>query len=1353
METKKILGLDLGTNSIGWAVVEAEENENGLQPHEILKAGSRIIPMKSDMLSKFCLGQTASATKERTQARSIRRMIDRHQLRRERLNRVLNILGYLPKHYADCLDSYGKIIKGQEPKLAWKVIDGKYQFMFMDSYNEMLDEFSRVHPELIANGKKIAYDWTIYYLRKKALYSPLTRQELAWLLLQFNQKRGYNQSRTEEIEQTETEQKELQSLRIIKVELSSEKKKGQNKYLIHLENGLIAEETSRTPIDWEGQIRDFIITTTYDVATGKIKNQAASLPDPKKDQWELLKVRTESNLRKRDITPGEYIYSLLLVGEEQKVVGDIVRTIDRCYYRDELKRILNVQKQHLPELQDEVLYRQAINALYPTNKTHRNHIVNQDWTYLLLDDVLFYQRPLKSKKYLIASCPFEEHVFVDKLEHKLKQSPIHVIPKSHPLYEEFRTWNYVHNVRVVEQATGKDVTNEYLGSHEQRASLFSFLYAKKEVNQESLLNALGIKPIKKADKKTLSEAEYAYSWKYDSDYKMECAQVCAELRAKLKKSKIDISVLAHKMRDYRTTNHLQSQWGDVFLNEEQEVLTNLWHLCYSINNQREYKKALTQWSKRYELGDLFVETFSKLKPFPSIYGAYSERAISRLLPLMREGEYWSADRIDPIGVVENSKKEGCKSKDLHPTFTRIQKIISGEVDESISLRTREQVKDLETIEQFQGLPDWKAAYVVYNRSSEAKLVTKWNSPDDITKYIKEFRHHSLNNPVVEKVVLETLRVVRDIFSEYNAIDEIHIELARELKKNAKARKKMAEEIKDNANAKQRARDMLNEMFNNPDIEGIRTYSAKHIEKIRVIEDAVLTSALKTDANDAINMHLLSKWKGKNKPTPNEIRKYCLWLEQRYQSPYTGQPIPFSRLFTKDYQVDHVVPQSLFFDDSLSNKVVCEAEVNADKDNKFGLEYIRTKKCGTVSISNGRKVSILSEESYRTLVERMWKHNPRKLRNMLRTNIPEDYGAHQMNDTRYISKLVMILLSNIVRETNVNGQITEQEVKSKKVVVTNGNITDRLKQDWGINEVWNKIILPRFERMNNLLNTDQYLVTTKNNHTIPNIPDNPNLDKKRIDHRHHAMDAIVIACTTQNHVNLLNNISANDSKEGSRYDLQVKLRKRESYIKDGEQRFKFTEFKKPWKTITEDTFDVLNNMVTSSKQDLRVLKHGKKQQCGISWGICRSLHAASGYGRVNLQEGIVYLPFQKAVMQINRIVNKDLRKKVRELLSLNMSMKQIEQYFKTERDVWSDVDVKKIGVYKYSEDGTKHYAAKRKNLINVFEDCVKDYLDASDKKDAIVAQKKIVDNTVKIIKSITDSGIQEILTNHFTMMYR
>lgn len=153
---KKILGLDLGTNSIGWAVVNSENDENGDEKITCIEAaGSRIIPMDAATLGDFAKGNTKSQTKERTDARGIRRLHERHLLRRERLNRVLSVMGFLPEHYDNALTRYGKFKDDKECKIAWKRNDdGKWTFIFMDSFNEMLSDFAACQPDWLAGGKR-----------------------------------------------------------------------------------------------------------------------------------------------------------------------------------------------------------------------------------------------------------------------------------------------------------------------------------------------------------------------------------------------------------------------------------------------------------------------------------------------------------------------------------------------------------------------------------------------------------------------------------------------------------------------------------------------------------------------------------------------------------------------------------------------------------------------------------------------------------------------------------------------------------------------------------------------------------------------------------------------------------------------------------------------------------------------------------------------------------------------------------------------------------------------------------------------------------------------------------------------
>ena len=90
---KKILGLDLGTNSIGWAVVSADENGN---PTHIEGMGSRIIPMGSDKID-YEKGATITKNADRRTKRSARRMGKRYKMRRNKLLFILSRLNMLPE--------------------------------------------------------------------------------------------------------------------------------------------------------------------------------------------------------------------------------------------------------------------------------------------------------------------------------------------------------------------------------------------------------------------------------------------------------------------------------------------------------------------------------------------------------------------------------------------------------------------------------------------------------------------------------------------------------------------------------------------------------------------------------------------------------------------------------------------------------------------------------------------------------------------------------------------------------------------------------------------------------------------------------------------------------------------------------------------------------------------------------------------------------------------------------------------------------------------------------------------------------------------------------------------------------
>ena len=180
-----------------------------------------------------------------------------------------------------------------------------------------------------------------------------------------------------------------------------------------------------------------------------------------------------------------------------------------------------------------------------------------------------------------------------------------------------------------------------------------------------------------------------------------------------------------------------------------------------------------------------------------------------------------------------------------------------------------------------------------------------------------------------------------------------------------------------------------------------------------------------------------------------------------------------------------------------------------------------------------------------------------------------------------------------------------------------------------------------------------------------------------------------------------------------------------------------EFLKPWDSFSTDAKQVLENIIVSFKQNLRVINKttnsyqrydetGKKvivkQEKGDSWAIRKSMHKDTVFGEVNLRMSDKTVSLNEALKNPKTIVNKEFKKKVMELLEAGRDAKYIKKYVEDNKDIWSDIDVKRIQVYYYTKETKDRYFATRKPLDISF-------------------------NSKKIKESVTDTGIQKILLAH------
>ena len=1351
---KRILGLDLGTNSIGWALVEIDDVNKVVR---IVALGSRIIPMNAGEISTFeSGGKLKSSAANKTESKAIRKNKARFLLRRDRLHCVLNMLNMLPEHYKldiefvnDKGKRSGKIIKGREPKIAYYTDEnGKQRFYYQKAYEEMENEFRAAQPELFyikpnSNKQtKIPYDWTLYYLRKKALSHKLSKDELAWVIMSFLQKRGYEKLMGEdEKEQKEGVLSEVINAKVTSVELlPSKSADGQNLYHIKLADeynntifaydepslyqitqvneykqfekitkldddgntkkvDIIVSEIKNLDITtvvnthetkkektafeihlgtgWEyeylshyfpkvaGTCRDFIITSIFD-KNGNLYKRNISMPNEDSKQLEKLKTETsiqDYNSSHNTIGVASYIYDSLLQNPNQKIRAGLIETIERDYYKKEFKAIIEFQKRFHPELHNEQNYIDALRLLYPNNETHRKAISSQDFAYLLGEDIIFYQRDLKPKKSQIADCKYE---YVSYLKDgKEINQPLKCIAKSNPLYQEFRLWQFIKRLRIIqkesengqgEKLVNTDVSDKILTTP-VKEELYVYLNNRKEVTQTAILKKLKLN-------------ESNYKWNFENDHKEPCNETRYDFALRLKRIKgFDWETfLGAKSKIH--THRKGSKACSLIDGPSNEYL--LWNFFFSVKKKEERIKGLPNLVKKllHNAGidisykDKIVEMLSTISTYKNEYGSYSEKAIKKLLPFMRLGKYWNQKDVEAIKTIEIIKPEVLKKEN-----------IAGEITD------------------LQGLWVSSACYIVYGRYSEASDAAQWNQPYDIKNYLKkDFKHNSINNPVVEKVVREMLMIVHDIWTTYGEtngtlinengeevisykrfFDQINVEIGTSLKSNNKKKERDTIKNAENRRANDRAYEMLKELRTT--YHGIEENSPYQQEKLRILEENVLNS-ISYDKDDKIydfaietNEKKFTKKeirelvkKDVDKISKNDILRYRLWLEQRYRSPYTGVAISLSKLFDrKQYQIDHVFPQERVTLNSMSNKVICEAIVNQAKGAMTGYEFI-LKSNGKTNYK-GQEIRLLTPKDYVSFIQDTIK-DPNKKEILLSKSIPDKFGNNQLNNSRYIAKLAMGILSNIVRE------VEENEYKSKNVVVVSGGVTTKLKRDWQLDETWNELIKPRFLYLKNLINNEKFIdERIINGHlvTIPVIP-NKDVEKKRIDHRHHALDALIVALTTNNHVNYINNASAQDintDRINERRDLKAKYMTTKRYEDGTKTRFFLPpmQYKNGSEVITykyaykdnepDNVFKVvaltaLQDTLVTFKQSNRIMrqrtnyiqhptnKEGIKQtnlNLKKNYSIRQSLHKQTYYG----QRDICPKPIEEAIKKPEKIL--------------------------------------------------------------------------------------------------------------------
>ena len=316
------------------------------------------------------------------------------------------------------------------------------------------------------------------------------------------------------------------------------------------------------------------------------------------------------------------------------------------------------------------------------------------------------------------------------------------------------------------------------------------------------------------------------------------------------------------------------------------------------------------------------------------------------------------------------------------------------------------------------------------------------------------QRNELRQPLVEKILNQMINLVNALKAEYG-VDEVRVELARELKMSREERERMA--------------------------EGNRRREKENKAIAEKIQECGLF------------------------PTKSRIRKYMLWEEAGEKCLYCGQILTLSQCLNgDDMEVEHIIPKSVLYDDSYGNKTCACRRCNKEKGNRTALEYIRAK--GWEAEYMERINGLLDKKaiSYSKHQRLRW----------MKEDIPSDFLERQLRLTQYISRQAMAILQQGIR----------------RVSASEGGVTARLRSLWGYDDILHTLNLDRYDSMGETERVSREGETTEK----LRIKD----WSKRKDHRHHAIDALVVASTRQGYIQRLNRVSSESEREAMSGEIEV-----------------------------------------------------------------------------------------------------------------------------------------------------------------------------------------------------------------------
>jgi CRISPR-associated endonuclease Csn1 len=544
---------------------------------------------------------------------------------------------------------------------------------------------------------------------------------------------------------------------------------------------------------------------------------------------------------------------------------------------------------------------------------------NSDF-YKNIYKAIYWQRPLRSQKGLVGKCTLEKN--------KTR------CPISHPQFEIFRAWSFINNIKY--KYKSEDLNNFRFISDEWKEKIWNEKFLKirsSSFDFEDIMKLLDGGKIKQ------------YDFNYKPYQNIAASPICASL----------FELFGENWQTIRVGKYTIEDIWHVLFNFEDEYKVIEFALVSLGLDDKKVEKFKILWKKTPDgYAQLSLNAITKINEYLLQGFIYSEAVFYANMPKVLGADFFNAHKLkiqEGVKYIfdhQNETNDNIKIvNNLIGKFLALPAEEQFGWDETYNLAESDQTDIDNTIHDYFGGKKWKE----FESNKQAEIRTTVSN-----LYLRFLKcgHGNKNKtflkiPRLDEVVIQFLKDNFDHVTDKD-LDKLYHPSDNDI---------YTPSLPSKVDYKKYLQSPKTGSFKNPmamrTLHELKRLINYLIETEKIDEDDRIVIELARDLNDANMRKAIEKWQNENEKKNEEykkeierhgfnkndkdlIQKVRLWHEQNHKSIYTGELINIADVFDgMKFQIEHTIPASLSFDDSLENKTLCETVFNAKKNNRIPTE--------------------------------------------------------------------------------------------------------------------------------------------------------------------------------------------------------------------------------------------------------------------------------------------------------------------------------------------------------------------------------------------------------------------------------